>query len=102
MDKDLDITTLSKSILKQALTQGYFTLPKSSDIHELTTLQLLSLAKSVIKDGLILDTKEEENTNLPSDLFDTYPAINNATLNSITTETVDTEDKLIFLDLDKE
>lgn len=69
MNKDLDITIISKEILKQALTKGYFTLPNSEEIRELTVTQILSLAKAVVKDGLVIDTEEQDNTNLPSDIF---------------------------------
>lgn len=99
-DKDLDITTISKDILKQALTKGFFTLPNSEEIRELTVNQILSLAKAVVKDGLVIETKEEDNTNLPSDLF-IQRELDAKSLDIIEDYSKDKEEKLIFLDLDK-
>lgn len=70
-DSYIDIIKTSKDLLRQALTQGYFTLPNSNEIKELTVNQILSLARAVVKDGLNLETESlvSESSNLPSDLF---------------------------------
>ena len=64
------IQELSKSILKDALTKGFFILPESGDIRELKASEILMLAKHVLKEGLILDDEVvvEDNT-LPVEMF---------------------------------
>jgi len=68
-----DSIQLSKDILHQALTKGYFTLPNSEDIRELKPLEILALAKYVLKEGIVLtsDTSTPKYS-LPSDILSSY------------------------------
>ena len=85
----MNIQELSKSILKDALTKGFFTLPESGDIRELKASEIVMLARHVLKEGLILDDEVMvEDNSLPVEMF------------SSTDSTLDSN--LFTLDLDEE
>ena len=66
----MDLMSLSKQMLKDAVTKGVIQL-ETGDYRELTTSQILSIARYIVKEGLLIQD-EVNNTplmNAPSEMF---------------------------------
>ena len=74
----MDLMSLSKQMLKDAVTTGIIHL-STGEYKELTTSQILSIARYIVKEGLLIQdevTLSANKHNAPSEMFTVIP-INN-------------------------